>query len=121
MNIDIQARDFSLTGALSRELERRVIYPLSRRHDQVNRVIVRLGDVNGPKGGEDKYCRIKVEMPGQKDVYVEDIEADMYTAIYRAADRMNRTVSRRISRSRERSIRNIARGTAALNESRVTG
>lgn len=113
MNIDVQARDFSLTEALSAEIERRVIYPLSRRHDQIKRIVVRLGDVNGPKGGEDKYCRIKVEMPGQKDVYVEDVESDMYTAIYRAADRVSRTVSRRISRLRERSIRNNDIGAAA--------
>lgn len=110
MNIDIQARDFSLTGALAREIERRIIEPLSRRHDQVHKVIVRLGDVNGPRGGEDKYCRIKVEMPGQKAVIVDDVESDMYTAISRAADRTVRTVSRRISRLREHSLRDIRCG-----------
>ncbi|MCB1752855.1 MAG: HPF/RaiA family ribosome-associated protein [Gammaproteobacteria bacterium] len=116
MNIDIQARDFLLTGPLKREVERRVTGPLSARHDHIKRITVRLGDVNGPRGGEDKYCRIKVELSGQKEVYVEDIEADMYTAIYRAADRANRTVSRRISRQRERPIRHVSRGVDMLSD-----
>ena len=114
MKIDIQALDFSLTGSLMRELEKRVTYPLSARHDDIKCIMVRLGDVNGPRGGKDKYCRIRVEMPGHKDVYVEDIESDMYTAIYRAAGRASRTVSRRLARSRERRTRLPGRGADQL-------
>lgn len=109
MKIDIQALDFSLTDPLKREVQRRVTEPLSARHEHISRIQVRLGDVNGPKGGKDMYCRIRVEMPDQKDVFVEDVESDMYMAIYRAAGRVNRTVSRRLSRVRERHIRHVTR------------
>lgn len=114
MKIDIQALGFSLTNALMREVERRVMEPLSARHEHISRIQVRLGDVNGPKGGKDMYCRIRVEMPGQKDAFVEDIESDMYMAIYRAAGRVNRTVSRRLSRVRERHIRRVNRRASEL-------
>lgn len=109
MKIDIQALDFSLTDPLKREVQRRVTERLSARHEHISRIQVRLGDVNGPKGGKDMYCRIRVELPGQKDVFVEDVESDMYMAIYRAAGRVNRTVSRRLSRVSERHIRHVTR------------
>lgn len=109
MKIDIQARGFSLTGALSREIQKRVTFPLSKRHDQINGITVRLGDINGPRGGQDKYCCIKVEMHGQKDVYVENVESDMYVAISRAAERVSRTVTRRIERLREHAARHRGR------------
>lgn len=114
MNIDVQALDFALTEALLSEVERRVTDPLSKRHDQINGITVRLGDVNGPKGGEDKYCRVTVEMSGQNDLYVEDVESDMYTAIYRAGERMIRTVARKVSRERDRSNRHSSRHTPDL-------
>ena len=28
-----------------------------------DRVEVRIGDVNGPKGGDDKYCRVSLQTP----------------------------------------------------------
>jgi ribosome-associated translation inhibitor RaiA len=105
MNIDIQARNFNLTGSILREVEKRIGYTLGNRYDKIEHITVRLGDINGPKGGNDKSCRIRVAIPGQKDVFVEDIEADLYTAIHRAADRANRTVARRLARERQRAIR----------------
>ena len=113
MKIDIQALDFSLTDALRRELESRVTDPLSARHEHISGIQVRLGDLNGPRGGKDMYCRIRVEIPGQKDVIVEDVESDMYMAIFRAAGRVNRTVSRRLSRVRER---HNSQGTRSVRE-----
>ena len=64
----------------------------------VNRVVVRLSDINGPRGGADKRCHIQVVLAGIPDVVVEDTEVDLYTAIDRATDRARRTVFRRVDR-----------------------
>ena len=109
MNVDIQSRAFPLTVALKRFVENRITQPLGKRHERIKRVLVRLGDVNGPRGGKDKYCRITVQIPGQKDVYVEDVKSNLYTAIHRAAERTQRSVLRRVSRLRERSFRDSHR------------
>ena len=101
MHIDIQARNFSLTNALRGHVERRLGYALSSRNDQIQRVLVRLSDINGPRGGEDKCCHIQVVLPQLADVVIEDTEVDMYTAIDRAADRAGRTVGRRLARQRD--------------------
>jgi ribosomal subunit interface protein len=98
MQIDIQALNFALTQGLRGHIERRLAFALSTRDEQIQRIRVRLTDINGPKGGEDMCCHIQVTLNGLPDVVVKDVEADLYTAIDRAADRTGRTVSRQLDR-----------------------
>ena len=98
MQIDIQTRDFSLTKALRSHVERRLGFALSTRYDRIKRILVRLSDVNGPRGGEDKCCQLHVVLPGQADVVIEDTQSNLYAAINRATDRASRAVSRRLER-----------------------
>jgi ribosomal subunit interface protein len=98
MRIDIQARDFSLTDALRSHMERRLSFALTSFDDQIQRVVIRLSDINGPRGGADKRCHLQVVLDGMPDVIIEDTEADMYVAIDRATDRARRTLVRKIER-----------------------
>lgn len=102
MQIEIQARNFPLTHALSGHIQRRLGYALSTRNEHIERVRVRLSDINGPRGGDDKCCHIQIVMPRLADVVIEDTEADLYVAIDRAADRASRTVARRLARQRDK-------------------
>ncbi len=102
MQIDIQARNFPLTDALRGHIERRLGFAMSIRDDHIQRVRVRLSDINGPRGGADKCCHIQVVLPPLPDVVIEDTETDLYAAIDRAADRAGRTVGRRLARQRVR-------------------
>lgn len=106
MHIDIQARNFSLTNALSGHVKRRLGFALSSRDIHIQRVTVRLSDINGPRGGADKCCHIQVVLPQLPDVVIEDTEVDLYAAIDRAADRAGRTVDRRLARNRDRARHN---------------
>ncbi|MES0326880.1 MAG: HPF/RaiA family ribosome-associated protein [Gammaproteobacteria bacterium] len=103
MQINIQAQNFPLTSALRGHVERRLGFALSTRDDHIQRVMVRLSDINGPRGGEDKCCRIQIILPHLPDVVIEDTMANLYCAIDRASDRAGRTVGRRLARQRDRS------------------
>ena len=107
MQIDIQARSFQLTDALRSHIERRLGFALSSRDEHIQRVLVWLSDINGPRGGADKCCHIQVVFTRFSDVVIKDTETDLYTAIDRAADRVGRTVARRLARQRvkDRSLR----------------
>lgn len=107
MQIDIQARNFSLTPALRSHVERRLSFALSTRYQHIERIEVRLSDINGPRGGNDKCCLIQVKLPQLSVVVIEDTEADLYVAIDRAADRASRTVARRLTRKRNNAIRTL--------------
>ena len=98
MQIDIKTQRFSLTDALRSHTRRRLHYALSGIDDQIQRVVVRLSDVNGPRGGRDKRCRLQLVLAGLPDVIVEDTQADLYVAIDRASDRARRTLLRRLER-----------------------
>lgn len=101
MQIKIQARGFPLTEALREHAERRLRFALSWAGYDVRKVVVRLSDINGPRGGDDKRCCIQVVFPGTQDVVIEDTESDLYVAINRAVDRAERSVARRLARQRE--------------------
>ncbi|MDH5443999.1 MAG: HPF/RaiA family ribosome-associated protein [Gammaproteobacteria bacterium] len=101
MQIDIQARDFSLTPALQKYIRRRLGYALGNHEERIQFVRIRLLDINGPRGGNDKLCQIQVVLASLPDVIIDDIEADMYVAIDRASDRASRTVGRRLSRQQD--------------------
>ena len=99
MQLEIQARNFSLTRAMRAHIERRLAFALSTCFRHVRHILVRLSDVNGPRGGSDKRCQLEVMLPGQS-VLVEDTEADLYVAINRASARAGRTVMRQLRRKR---------------------
>jgi ribosomal subunit interface protein len=101
MKIDIHAIGFELTDALREHIERRLKFSLSWASHTVRTVTVRLSDINGPRGGNDKRCRIQIPFAGGTSSVIEDTEADLYVAIDRAADRIERNVARRLERARE--------------------
>ncbi len=80
MQIDIQARKFSLTSALRSHAEQRLRSTLTFFNEHIHRVVMRLSDINGPRGGADKRCHLQVVLNGLPDVVVEGIEADLYTS-----------------------------------------
>jgi putative sigma-54 modulation protein len=100
MQIDIQARGFKLTDGLRNQAERRVRFALGSSSSKVRRIVMSLADENGPRGGVDKRCTIRANLSGSPPVIIEQQESDLYVAIDRAADRVARTLSRRLERSR---------------------
>ncbi len=110
MQIDIQARSFPLTEALQHHIRRRLGFVLSARDEHIQRILVRLSDINGPRGGADKCCHIQVILNHLPDVVIKDTEADLYAAIDRAVDRAGRTVGRRVERQRLKMRSGVAHG-----------
>ena len=102
MRIDIRGDGLPLTAALLDHTERRLRFALTRSSDRIKRVVVRLGDVNGPRGGEDKFCRIQVHFEHTPPVLIEDAGADLYAMIDRVAERAGRNAAKRVDRLAER-------------------
>ena len=98
MQIDIQTRGFTLTESLLRYSEQRLLFSMSYWSDYIDRVVIRLSDINGPRGGTDKRCHLQIVMPNLPNIVVEDTECDMYAAIDRSIDRARRTVARKVDR-----------------------
>ena len=100
MHITIQSHGFILTEALRSYAEQRLRMALGWTGGRLRKLVVVLSDINGPRGGIDKRCKIQVQLAGGKGVVIEDTEADLYVAIDRAAERADRAVVRRVQRLR---------------------
>ena len=101
MRIAIQANGFVITEALRRYVERRMAAALGWAGERMRTLAVSLSDINGPRGGIDKRCKIQVQLSGGAEIVMEDTQADLYAAIDRAADRADRAVVRRVERMRD--------------------
>jgi putative sigma-54 modulation protein len=100
MRISIHGRGLGVDGAVLLRVERRLGFALGRFDSRVGRVDVHLSDVNGPRGGIDKRCRVVVEVLGHGPVVVEGTDASLPAVIDRAADRVGQAVRRRLDFAR---------------------
>lgn len=101
MRFALTGKNVRLPDDLRTLIERRFDFALGRFSDMVERVDVALADVNGPRGGLDKVCRVNVTMRGLADVSVEQRDSEVPAAATRAADRVGRAVARALERRRQ--------------------
>jgi ribosome-associated translation inhibitor RaiA len=88
--------DPDLREYIHRHLGRR----LGKFARHIERLTVRFEDVNGPRGGVDTVCRIKVVLAGLSSVIVEELSGDAFSAFNRADDRVERAVLHAVGRKR---------------------
>ena len=81
-------------------IRRRLGEKLGKHAETIERVTVRLEDVNGPRGGVDQACRIKVVLSGLPSVVVEHTAASLKPALTGAVTSVERAVRRALQRRR---------------------
>lgn len=102
MNWDLKDSGTQRPRALPEHIDRRLRFALARFGDRVERVVVFLKDLNGPKGGVDKVCRILVKVRGCGVAVAAVIDSDWVAAVDRATTRIGHNVSRDLDRLRRR-------------------
>jgi putative sigma-54 modulation protein len=102
MELDIRAQNLHVDEATEELVQQKMDTALEQFDTWITRVMVHLEDVNGPRRGVDKQCRVLVNLKGGKTIKVEDLDEDMVSAINRAADRVGQAVSREVDRRREK-------------------
>lgn len=107
MVFEIQTRGFSLTGALADVIEMRSHAITAGWRDYLTRIDVTLSDVNGPKGGVDKVCKIRCTLAGSEPVFAEAVALDMYEAIHSCFDKIKKRVNKIRKRALTRRHRKI--------------
>jgi ribosome-associated translation inhibitor RaiA len=101
MRADVQARGFSLTPALRAAVEHGVRDYEARFPRLSGRLLVRLFDVNGRRGGIDKGCLAQAQVgKGRAVVVASDLDADLYRAIAATFDKLERSTAAALARQR---------------------
>lgn len=79
--------------------ERRTRFVMRRLSWLVPRARIQLDDINGPRGGPDKRCRLEVQTRGSSNVVITSIARDWRKAIDEALARAARALLRLWQRS----------------------
>jgi len=93
-----------LGGAIDDEdrdyIARKLGMKLGKFAASIERITVRLSDINGPRGGHDQRCQIKVVLSGLPSVVVNETDSALPRTIDRAVDSAAIAVRRRVQRRR---------------------
>ncbi len=101
MQLQIVARNIGLSPSLRMLVERRIRFALGRFETRLDRVVVCLRDLNGPRGGLGDQCRIEARLHPKGRVHVEVTESGIEKAVSAATDLIARRVRRGLDRRLE--------------------
>lgn len=101
MKIHVRSKQVTIDDDVRDYIERRFQLGLGRYSSRIFRVSVQIIDMNGPRGGADKACRVEVKFRSFGGVFVENTDSNLYSAVDRAADKAGRAVARVISRAKD--------------------
>ena len=107
MPIHIRAAQAQFGSHATDYVQRKLCAKLARFGSSIERISVRVKDLNGPRGGVDQLCRIKVVMRGQASVIFESRESSMNAAVDVALAGAQRAVRRMTERRRTKPLRSI--------------
>ena len=96
MRVDVKGRRLDVSDALRAYTQRRLNFAIGSFEPRIIRTQVCLADVNGPKGGVDKWCAIAVCLVQIGWVFATAESASAYSAVDRAASRIRTVVARQI-------------------------
>ena len=88
MQLDLKARGFSMTPALTTAIRRQARRLANRLGDRLVRLQVRVFDVNGCRGGLDKGCLVAASIGGRRTAVASSFDSDLYRAIPEAFDKL---------------------------------
>jgi putative sigma-54 modulation protein len=100
MQLQIRSKNFRLYNRDREYMERRIQYTFDRFSARISSVTVGLADLNGPRGGADKQCRLVVRMVKSGQITIEETSQNALAAVALAADRAGRAISRQLDRRR---------------------
>jgi putative sigma-54 modulation protein len=109
MQIQVRHHNLELTPKLLEHIHRRLGFALARFSSHVRNVIVRLEDLNGPKGGVAIECRIELRTAWNSRIRIEERDQDAFVAVARAVERAGRALQRQSNFTR---MKTESRGVA---------
>jgi len=101
MDFHILDRNVGITADQQENIERNLQFAFDRFSSHIRTVDVSFSDVNGPKGGDDLQCRMKIVLHGKGELMVEGKGVSLEAVAAETVDRATLAVSRRIERLRD--------------------
>jgi putative sigma-54 modulation protein len=104
MRLLIRCEHFKLSEAIQEQVRWRLRMALRRFGHRIRDIAANLADLNGPRGGADKQCRLVVRLRPSGMVMVQETDRHVLSATALAASRIKRAVIRALQRQRDAKI-----------------
>ncbi|MDL1872146.1 ribosome-associated translation inhibitor RaiA [Deltaproteobacteria bacterium PRO3] len=101
MKTDIRGVKKLISPAIREHARRRIHFALGRFEDRILSLTLRLSDPNGPRGGQDKCCKIEAKLRGSSSLFVEETGTDLYAAIDLAVERLGHAIRRHVEKRKD--------------------
>ncbi|GMU09091.1 ribosome hibernation-promoting factor, HPF/YfiA family [Corallococcus caeni] len=102
MKVLLRGVHLGLNDNLKQYVDTHLVAHIERfAEDEASEIDIALVDINGPKGGVDKECRVTVRMPGLEAVHVTETSETLFQAIDATRDRLEKAIKRAVERRRQ--------------------
>lgn len=102
MRVEIRGQGLELSDHIRERTRTRLHFSVGRFSPDIVRVTVRYADLNGPRGGRDKRCRISMQTHALGTIITEGVDTQLDSALATASDRVSRALIRARDRARFR-------------------
>lgn len=115
MKVLMRGVHLSLTDGLKSYLQEHLVDHIERLCDdqEASEIDISLVDINGPKGGIDKECRVTVRLPGLSAIHVTETAETLHGAIDMSRDRLENALKRTLERRRDVSTQGLPQDVAS--------
>lgn len=107
MQILVKSKGFPLEENEKEFVIERVRFSLTRYASRIAQVLIVLDDINGPKGGFDKRCRINLKLDNQPTIVVQETLTSVQDAVNSSLARLKRTVARNIDKHNQNRVSKV--------------
>ncbi len=106
MRLYINDKNSLLGNTAVSRIESRTRLAFDKFRNDVRAIVITVEDINGPRGGIDRVCKVLVKLRSRKELFVSDKNSSVSSVVSSAIDRVTRavrkTVDRRTNRTRTR-------------------
>jgi ribosome hibernation promoting factor len=113
--IEVRSNSADRENEIRQFAERRISFALDHLRS-LRRIVISIDDVNGPKGGVDKHCRIVAEF-GFTSIVIEETQPLWQIAIARAIHRVARKAAQKLQQANRSSAQRSRRTSPASSRS----
>ncbi len=101
MQIEVNSTSVDYTPEVREFLQRRFDAAFDRFQKQIRELRVRLSDLNGPRGGVDKSCRVSIKLTPRGEMVLEQRGDEIHATIASAVERASENLAQRLAKQRD--------------------
>lgn len=98
MKIIFNNRNLNDIAEIRTYIGHKVAFCFSRHQNNIKTISITLADINGPKGGKNKQCKVRLHSDHLAEIIITEERENLLHAIDNSLIRANRTLVRQLKR-----------------------